>query len=113
MSDTTAERVARNDAIFREANEKIRGSAEELDFTDIVPFICECADPECTKVLRLSISDYEQVRSDATHFINAKGHVVAGQGFAEVIEERDGWDIVAKVGAAAEIVEELDPRTPT
>jgi hypothetical protein len=113
MSDLTAERVARNDAIFREANEKIRDSAEELEFADVIPLICECADPNCTQILRLTIEDYERVRSDPTHFINAKGHVTAAQGFGEIVEEGKEWDIIAKVGPAAEIVEELDPRART
>ncbi len=110
QTETIAERVGRNDAIFREANESIVAAAQEHAVDEPVPFICECAEPGCTELVRLGFADYESVRSDPTLFINAPGHVVAGQGWARVVEHRDGYDIVEKVGRAAEVAEELDPR---
>jgi hypothetical protein len=38
------ERIVRNDALFREANEGIREAAEDhLEGDEQVPFLCECA----------------------------------------------------------------------
>jgi hypothetical protein len=48
----TAERIARNDATFRDANERIRASAVEYQIGDSLPIICECADPTCTAVIK-------------------------------------------------------------
>ncbi len=110
--DQAAERVARNDAVFREANERIRSTADsmELDHSDVLPFLCECAEESCTTVLQLSQDEYEAVRAHPTHFINARGHAVNGGGWVRVLDEFDRYTVVEKVGEAAEIVAELDPR---
>lgn len=104
------ERIALNDARFRDANETIDQRAEEADFTEHVPFLCECADPTCTTVLRLSLTEYEHIRTDGTWFLNAPGHVVAAQGAAHIVEEHDRYAIVEKTGRAGEVAELLDPR---
>lgn len=110
-TQTTAERVARNDAIFREANEGIGAAAQEYSIEGPLPFICECAEPTCQEIVRLDLAAYEAIRAVPTHFINAPGHDSAAGPWAEVVEPRDGYDLVEKVGRAAEIAEELDPRS--
>jgi hypothetical protein len=110
-TQTTAERVARNDAIFREANEAIETAAREYSVDGTLPFICECPQPTCQEILRLDVAEYEAVRAVPTHFINAPGHSKAAQGWATVVEPRDGYDLVEKVGSAADIAEDLDPRS--
>ncbi len=110
-AETQAERVGRNDAIFRDANEGIRAAAGEYGLEEAVPFICECADPACTEIVRLELREYERVRKQPTRFINAIGHDRAAQQHARVVDRRDGYDIVEKVGEAAETAAELDPRS--
>ena len=110
MGDPGAERVARNEAMFREANEGIEGAAEEYSIEHPVPFLCECADPACTKVVLLPLNVYEEVRSEPSHFLNAVGHESASGPHARVVEYRDGWVLVEKVGQAGEIAEALDQR---
>lgn len=112
-SSMSAERVARNDAAFRDANEQINDVARSLERADgdLLPFLCECADVTCTEILKLTSVEYEAVRRDPTHFLNAHGHVRSGRPWARVVEEFDRYAVVEKVGEAAEIVEELDPRT--
>ena len=61
----SAERVALNDATFRDANERIEGKAESLGI-DHVPFICQCADASCTEIIQLRLSEYEEIRADPT-----------------------------------------------
>jgi hypothetical protein len=107
----TQERVARNDALFREANEGIQKAASTYDVLDQIPFICECADEECRELLTLSIDEYEEIRGDPRHFLNAVGHESAAQGAVEVVSDRGRYLIVEKRGYAGEIVEELDPRS--
>jgi hypothetical protein len=107
--DPMAERVARNDAAFREANEEIGDRAAPAD-VELVPFICECADPRCTEIVRLSLDDYERIRADSRHFLNLPGHERSAAGFAQVIGRGDGYVVIEKQGEAGEIVEELDAR---
>ena len=112
-SSLSAERVARNDAAFREANENINDVAKSFDLGDeqILPFICECADVTCSEIVQLTSSEYEAVRREPTHFINAHGHSKSAGPWAQVIQESERYSVVEKVGEAAEIVAELDPRT--
>ena len=112
VQPTIAERVARNDATFREANEKIRAAAEVLATTiERVPFICECAEERCVEVVRLDLDEYGEIRSNPRWFLNVPGHEVAARGWGKVVAAReaggDEYVIVEKVGLAGEIVEDL------
>ncbi len=112
MTDVTAERVARNDATFREANDRIAEKATEYGIDGQIPFICECAQESCTTILRLTLDEYAEVRGHPTHFVNERGHAVAAQGYAREIDDRGRYVIVEKLGEAAELVRDLDARTP-
>ena len=111
-SSTSAERVARNDAAFRQANEEINDVGQSFDRPDdeLLPFLCECADMSCTEVLRLTPVEYEAIRRDPTHFINAHGHVRNAKGWGRVVAEFDRYTVVEKIGEAGEVTAELDPR---
>jgi hypothetical protein len=106
---STAERVARNDATFREANEKIEEAARGAGL-ETVPFICECAEPHCTEIVYLRLSEYERIRAEPTHFVNVPGHEASAMGYARVVERHDGYVVVEKIDEAAEIVKQLDQR---
>lgn len=109
MADLSAERIAKNDATFRAANEKIAASAQEYDLTGRVPFICECAEESCTNVVLVDLDEYRGIRSHPRHFLNVPGHeaamVAAGAGM--VVEDRGTYLLVEKTGVAGEIVEQL------
>jgi hypothetical protein len=104
------ERIVRNDAIFREANDGIREAAEEhlLDGDERVPFLCECADPNCRELVRLTLGEYQLIRSDPRLFVNIPGHQASAHGWAEAIAGRDGHVVVEKVGPAGDLAEELE-----
>lgn len=104
------EQVARNDAIFRDANERIQRAAVQFAGADPVPFICECAEPRCRDVLRLPLAEYERIREHSTWFVVTPGHEATAGDSVEVVEAGDGYHVVEKVGRAAEIAAELDPR---
>jgi hypothetical protein len=105
------ERIARNDSTFREANEKIAASASEHRFVDGVPFICECATESCLTVVKLSLAEYEEVRSAPTRFFVAPGHQ-GSEGAVSMLEDRERYLLVEKGGRAGEVATELDPRSP-
>ena len=106
-----AERVARNDAIFREANEGIERAAKQFAPPEPVPFICECADLSCRELVRLTLSEYEDVRSSPVRFVVAAGHQLDGTDLEEVVARRPGYVVVEKRAGAAPIAAELDPRS--
>lgn len=110
MDRLMEERIARNQATFRDANERISAAAGVYDVSMRVPFICECADPTCSEVVRLGLDEYEEIRSDSRHFLNVPGHQTAAQGVSVVVDERNGYVIVEKMGHAGEVAEALDER---
>lgn len=110
MEEVQEERIATNNATFREANERISAAAGSYGIETPIPFICECSDPRCSEVIRLSLDEYEEVRANSRHFVNIPGHEAASKGLAVVVERRDGYSIVEKTGRAGEIVEDLDER---
>jgi hypothetical protein len=110
MERLMEERIARNQATFRAANERTGAAVGVYDIASPVPFICECADPSCTEVVRLELDQYEEIRSDSRRFLNVPGHQTVAQGVSVIVEERNGYVIVEKMGHAGEIAEALDER---
>jgi hypothetical protein len=105
LDELTLERLARNQAIFREANERIVAAAGEIGVkSQAVPFICECADPACTQVLPIDLADYEAVRRHPRRFLHAQGH---DDGIGEPVEAHAGYVVVEKTGVAGDVVEGL------
>lgn len=99
-------RAARNEAIFREVNERIEELARP--WSDDMEVFCECADPECTETMTVSVEKYEAVRAHPTWFFVLPGHEVTE--VEEVVERGDDLLVVRKRGEAGEIAAELDPR---
>ena len=110
MDRLMEERIARNQATFREANERISTAAGIYDVDFPVPFVCECADPTCSEIVRLALNQYEEIRADSRYFLNVPGHHAAAQGAATVVAEREGYVIAEKTGHAGQIAETLDQR---
>ncbi len=97
MGQMRADTIARNDAIFREANEEIRSKAEEYGVQDgVLPFLCECATPDCLEILRLGLDTYENVRSRPDRFVVAPGHEAAEGAGARVVDQGDAYTVVEK-----------------
>ncbi len=96
---------ARTQALFREVNERI----EDLVEGAIQPeFLCECAADACAAPIKMSVEEYEAIRSDPRRFPIAPGHHVSE--IERVVEENDRFAVVEKTGVAGEIAEKLDPR---
>jgi hypothetical protein len=110
--DKRAVRVATNQSTFRSANEQIEGAARDLADSltvQLIPFLCECADDRCTKVIQLTLEEYEIVRASPRRFAVTPGHEAA---FADeqVISRTGRFTTVEKVGEAGQMVAESDPR---
>jgi len=108
-SPLSAERAARNESVFRNANERLEQRLDELSLLDgRSPFLCECEDAGCAEALWLTPAEYEAVRAEPRRFIVAFGHPVTA---SRLIDHRDGFDVVEKEGRTGEIAADLDPRS--
>jgi hypothetical protein len=76
--DSRQNRVARNEGLYREVNERIRAIHSQIGDEEMTDFLCECGREDCTQPIRLSLSEYEEIRSDPTHFAVVRGHEVVG-----------------------------------
>jgi hypothetical protein len=107
MTADRAHRLARNEAFFRQVNERIREIAGN-DLDSQHEFLCECADPTCTERIELSLREYERVRGRSARFVLARGHTAPE---IEYVVERDEEHVVIeKVGLAGNVAADLDPR---
>jgi hypothetical protein len=107
------ERAARNQSRFRELNERVEAWNAAHAWVDppMPDWVCECVFETCTEPVQLTVSEYEAVRSEPTHFFVSPSseHVVSG--VERVLEEHERYWVVEKVAHAAEASETLDPRT--
>jgi hypothetical protein len=100
--------MARTEAAFREVNEAIAETAARFD-ADEADFICECADPQCVHRVTVELEEYEEVRSQATHFLLAPGHHEPK--VERVVEQTEELEVVEKVvPLMRRIVRRLNPR---
>lgn len=72
-------------------------------------FRCECGDPGCTRMIRLTLAEYESVRAYATHFAIARNH--ENPESEQLIEEHERFAVVETVsGEAVKLARRSNPR---
>ncbi len=112
--DPGQERRVKNEAIFREVNERVEevatgfagyGEQDRL----LIGFICECGRDDCTEQLEVVHAHYESVRDDPRRFLVLPGHEQTD--IERVVERHRHFLVVEKVSEAAEIADEDDPRS--
>jgi hypothetical protein len=104
------QRIARTESLFRDVNERIAESAERFDASS-TEFVCECGDQACTDRVEATLEEYEDVRSEPTHFLLRPGHedtrverVVTTRGKRHAVVEKF-------TAAVVQIVRRLNPRS--
>ena len=109
-------RLAKNEALFREVNERVAEITQEFTAASPEPdvvdgLICECSDPLCLeRVGPLTIPEYERVRRDARRFIIAAGHQAPD--VERVVEKQKTYWLVEKnEGVPSDVARERDPRS--
>jgi len=95
--DADQERRARNEAIFREVNERI----EELSKRSGID--------GCTELLQVSYHQYEAVRQNPRHFLVLPGH--QDPDVERVVDQHANALVVEKFSDTSEIAVEHDPRS--
>jgi hypothetical protein len=109
--DERERRIGLNEAVFREVNERLRGLNEAFGtITEKMEIVCECADPSCTERITMSVSEYEELRSEAEQFAVVPGHLEPTD-VEEVVAHGTGWQMIRKrPGEAAELARETSGR---
>lgn len=95
-------RIGENEAYWREVNELSPPAPGVLNL-----MFCECGRLECRDRVAMTADEYDEVRVSSTTFVVVPGHALLDAEF--IVETRDRFDIVNKVGEAAEVAVETDP----
>jgi hypothetical protein len=105
------ERLAENEGLFREVNERVAEVATlyiDNETHRAVDFTCECGRVDCSETMMMTIVEYEAIRAHSTHF----GVVPHEQPEIEsVIERHPSYFVVEKREQdAQEVARDTDPR---
>jgi hypothetical protein len=95
--DAREERIAKNEALLREVNEKIHDVGERLQVLpedEFLDFRCECGRPECNDSVSMTTAEYERVRSDNDRFAVLPGH--EKDEIERVVDRTDRYLVVDK-----------------
>jgi hypothetical protein len=99
------DRFARNEAIFREVNERVYDVKDSE--TRMTNFLCECGNIDCVEEVSLTDAEYKELRSNPATFAVVPGHAL--EDVETVIEETDRFNVVEKHPREARIAEATDP----
>lgn len=94
--------IGRNEALFREVNERIREitASQGVPFDERVLFQCECGRLDCHEQIELSLAEYEAVRAQEHQFLILQGHQI--DAVENVVRGNDRYLVVRKHGEAAD-----------
>ena len=108
--DERLERVGRNQALFRQVNDKIRELNEDFGAVGArMSLVCECGDRSCGDQIELTPDEYLELRRDPTIFGVRPGHQIPeGE---DVVDRRESYWLVRKhPDGPARLAEALDGR---
>jgi hypothetical protein len=93
-----ATKAAKNQSLYREVNERIKNLGHSISHAK---FVCECARPDCSETIEMSLEEYEEIRCIPHHFL-----VIAGQDHffpdvERIFETHPGYWVVEKFGQSA------------
>jgi hypothetical protein len=108
VDEGSKQRLASNEAVFRDVNEAIESGKVPAELQDKVAFCCECGELGCNDLIELTIGEYEHVRSNPRRFVIALGH--QRPEIETVVESHPGYAVVEKRDEAADVAAETDPR---
>lgn len=95
--------------MFRDVNEGIERGQWPGEEAKPVGFRCECARLGCNLLLKLTLAEYEHVRSNPRRFVVVEGHELPT--VEDVVERRPGYVVVEKFDEAGEQAERNGPRS--
>ena len=104
------ESAAQNEADSRYANENLERAQQYLRSSEDLQIICECGTPGCGELLSITKEEYEELRSDPTHFAISIDHLLPS--VDRVVSQTDRFAVVEKrSGTPEDVAKEEDPRS--
>lgn len=100
---------AANEMVLRQVNEAIERGQWPGDEAEASAFRCECASRDCSRLIELTLPDYEQVRAHPRRFVIVPGHEHTD--VETVVERRSGYLVVEKRDEAGRLAQATDPRS--
>ena len=76
-SNFSKKRLIENEVIFKDVNKNIKEFIKEETAgtsATVLPFYCECSDPECIDRINLSTTKYEKLHKGSRYYITMVGH---------------------------------------
>jgi hypothetical protein len=112
--DADRERRAKNEALFREVNERIEEVSSRLSGVGdqdslLSGFVCECSQGDCTETLQVTVKQYEAVRENPRRFLVLPGH--EDLEVDRVVERHEDLLVVEKLPEVSEVAIDQDPRS--
>jgi hypothetical protein len=110
VDERSRDRVARNETLFRQVNERVRDVSQPFAAVDPSPidFVCECGREDCTLPVELTLEDYEAVRAVPTHFFVVREHFLPE--VERVVREGEQHFVVEKLPDKQQVARDTDPR---
>jgi hypothetical protein len=113
--------MAENQVVFREHNEKVQKSFDELDAIakdegaepisldadTPLYFYCECSDENCRKRIKVTPSDYNKIHSARNRFVIFCGHEVPK--IEDVTSKKVEYCVVTKHEIPPQSADTLNP----
>ena len=100
------ERLARNQVLFREVNERVSELAV-AGRIDPIAFLCECSRMDCDETIELDRAEYEEIRSSSNLFVITVGHETPE--VERITLENHRFALVERTNGA-QLAVETDPR---
>jgi hypothetical protein len=96
-------RAARNQAMFRAVNEKLRELNQAFsNVSETYAIACECADTSCVRTLEIAMEEYVTVRAHPNRFLVLADHVI--QDVEVTVAQNNGYAIVEKNVDVADVI---------
>ena len=110
MDERAKDRIVKNEALFRDVNERVKeiDQAQSVTTDEAWDFLCECGNADCLQRVALRPDEYEQLRSNPVHFAVVPGHEKPE--VERVVREGEGYLVVEKLLGEQDIARESDPR---
>ena len=95
--DERERRLAQNEALFREVNERVETLADRFGPNVPYEFLCECANPLCNATFEMSGHDLQTLHTTPGCYVVLAGHDVPD--LEDVVQSQNGYAIVRKRAA--------------
>ena len=111
MDERRQHRLAENEALAREVNERV-GEVAASWYAEGEPleFVCECSREDCTDRIRLRMDEYLEVRSRPVWFALIPDHLAPE--IERSVKTLGNALVVEKIGVGQQVAEETAPERP-